>query len=90
MRCDNEPAPWVPNWDRPLLRLRGFLTPEEGARTTLHCAIHAPQKESCLYYADPKPMQPVALEQNSALAAELWRRREVWIKHSYNNLSHLG
>ena len=75
----------LPNWARPLLRLRGFLTPEEGALTTLHCAMHAPQKESGLYYADSKPMQPAALGQNSELAAELWRRSEVWIKQSYNN-----
>jgi NAD(P)-dependent dehydrogenase (short-subunit alcohol dehydrogenase family) len=75
----------LPNWARPLLKLRGFLTPEEGALTTLHCAMHAPQKESGLYYADSKPMQPAALGQNSELAAELWRRSEVWIKQSYNN-----
>ena len=75
----------LPNWARPLLRLRGFLTPEEGALTTLHCAMHAPQKESGLYYAESKPMQPAALGQNSELAAELWRRSEVWIKQSYNN-----
>ena len=75
----------LPNWARPLLRLRGFLTPEEGALTTLHCAMHAPQKESGLYYADSKPMQPAALGQNSELAAELWRRSEVWIKQNYNN-----
>ena len=75
----------LPNWARQLLRLRGFLTPEEGALTTLHCAMHAPQKESGLYYADSKPMQPAALGQNSELAAELWRRSEVWIKQSYNN-----
>jgi NAD(P)-dependent dehydrogenase (short-subunit alcohol dehydrogenase family) len=75
----------LPNWARPLLKLRGFLTPEEGALTTLHCAMHAPQKESGLYYADSKPMQPAALGQNSELAAELWRRSEVWIKQNYNN-----
>jgi NAD(P)-dependent dehydrogenase (short-subunit alcohol dehydrogenase family) len=72
----------LPNWARPLLRLRGFLTPEEGARTTLHCAMHAPQQESGLYYADSKPMQPAALGQDSELAAELWRRSEVWVNHS--------
>jgi retinol dehydrogenase-12 len=70
----------LPNWARPFLRLRGFLTPEEGARTTLHCAMHAPQLESGLYYADSKPQQPAALGQNSELAAELWSRSEVWVK----------
>ena len=68
----------VPNWTRPLLRLRGFLTPEEGALTTLHCAMHAPQQESGLYYADSKPARPAPLGQNSELAATLWERSEQW------------
>ena len=72
----------VPDWARPLLRLRGFLTPEEGARTTLHCAMHAPQQESGLYYADSKPMQPAGLGQDSELATELWERSEEWINQS--------
>jgi NAD(P)-dependent dehydrogenase (short-subunit alcohol dehydrogenase family) len=72
----------LPNWARPLLRLRGFLTPEEGARTTLHCAMHAPQQESGLYYADSKPMQPAALGRNSELASELWLRSEEWVSQS--------
>ena len=69
----------LPNWARPLIRLRGFLTPEEGALTTLHCAMHAPQEDSGLYYADSQPMQPAALGQNSDLAGELWRRSEAWV-----------
>ena len=73
----------LPNWARPLLRLRGFLTPEEGARTTLHCAMHAPQQESGLYYADSKPMQPAALGRNSELATTLWERSEVWVSEGY-------
>jgi NAD(P)-dependent dehydrogenase (short-subunit alcohol dehydrogenase family) len=68
----------VPNWTRPLLRLRGFLTPVEGALTTLHCAMHAPQQESGLYYADSKPTLPAPLGQNSELAATLWERSEKW------------
>jgi NAD(P)-dependent dehydrogenase (short-subunit alcohol dehydrogenase family) len=72
----------VPDWVRPLLRLRGFLTPEEGALTTLHCAMHAPQNESGLYYSDSKPLQPAALGRNSELAAELWRRSEEWVSQS--------
>jgi NAD(P)-dependent dehydrogenase (short-subunit alcohol dehydrogenase family) len=75
----------APDWVRSLIRLRGFLTPEEGARTTLHCALHAPQQESGLYYADSQPVQPASLGQNLKLAAELWRRSEVWIQQSQNN-----
>jgi len=69
----------LPDWARPLLRLRGFLRPEQGAQTTLHCALHAPQQESGLYYADSQPKQPAALGQNSELAKELWKRSEAWV-----------
>jgi len=72
----------VPDWARPLLRLRGFLTPEEGVLTTLHCAMHAPKQESGLYYADSKPMQPAGLGQDSELAYELWERSEEWISQA--------
>jgi NAD(P)-dependent dehydrogenase (short-subunit alcohol dehydrogenase family) len=69
----------LPNWARPLLRLRGLLTPEEGARTTLHCALHAPHTESGLYYADCKPFRPSALGQDLDLAKALWARSEAWL-----------
>lgn len=72
----------VPDWARPLLRLRGFLRPEEGALTTLHCAMHAPKQESGLYYADSKPMQPAGLGQDSELASELWERSEEWVSQA--------
>jgi hypothetical protein len=68
-------------WARPLLRLRDFLTPEEGALTTLHCAMRAPKQETGLFYADSKPMQPAGLGQDSELSAELWERSEEWIGH---------
>ena len=70
----------LPNWARPLLRLRGLLTPEEGARTTLHCALHAPHTESGLYYADCKPVRPSSLGQDPDLARVLWERSEAWIE----------
>lgn len=69
----------LPNWARPLLRWRGLLTPEQGARTTLHCALHAPHSESGLYYADCKPVRPSALGQDVDLAKALWARSEAWL-----------
>jgi retinol dehydrogenase-12 len=72
----------LPHWARPLLKLRGFLTPEEGAQTTLHCALQAPQQESGLYYSDSKPKQPSALGQRADLAAELWQRSEAWVNQA--------
>jgi len=70
----------VPGWARPLLRLRGLLTPEEGARTTLHCAMRASHSESGLYYADCKPISPSLLGQDANLARALWERSEAWLE----------
>jgi NAD(P)-dependent dehydrogenase (short-subunit alcohol dehydrogenase family) len=70
----------LPNWARPLLRLRGLLTAEEGARTTLHCALHAPQTETGLYYADCQPTAPAPLGQDTELARALWERSEAWVR----------
>ena len=70
----------VPGWARLLLRLRGLLTPEEGARTTLHCALHAPHAESGLYYADCAPFTPSLLGQDTDLARILWDRSEAWLE----------
>ncbi len=69
----------LPSWTRPLLRWRGLLTPEEGARTSLHCALHAPHSESGLYYSACKPVRPSALGQDLDLARALWERSEAWI-----------
>lgn len=69
----------LPNWARPLLRLRGLLTAEEGARTTLHCALHAPQSETGLYYADCQTTAPAPLGQDTELARALWERSEAWV-----------
>jgi NAD(P)-dependent dehydrogenase (short-subunit alcohol dehydrogenase family) len=71
----------VPAPVRPLLRLLfGMITPEEGARTTLHCAL-APQLEPATagYFVRSAPATPSALAQDRALAAELWRRSEAWV-----------
>lgn len=70
----------VPQWVRPLLRLRGLITPEEGAQTTLHCALRAPASESGLYYADCRPTRPARNGRDMALAQELWQRSEAWTR----------
>lgn len=70
----------VPQWVRPLLRLRGLITPEEGAQTTLYCAMRAPASESGLYYADCRPVRPARNGLDMALAQELWQRSEAWTR----------
>ena len=56
-----------------------MISPEEGARTTLHCAT-APEAslESGAYYDSCKPVRPSRAADDPALAAELWRRSLEW------------
>ena len=70
-------VPWLL---KPLLRLVGMITPEEGGKTTLHCAT-APElaNETGLYYDRCKPREPSAMGQDAALASELWRVSEKFI-----------
>lgn len=66
----------VPLLLRPLLKLRGLRDPEQGAQTTLYCALQAPQQETGRYYADSALKTPSKLAQDQRLAAELWRFSE--------------
>lgn len=66
----------VPRLLRPLLKLRGLRDPEQGAQTTLYCALQAPQQETGCYYADSALKTPSKLAQDQRLAAELWRFSE--------------
>ena len=56
-----------------------MISPEQGARTTLHCAT-SPEAaaESGLYYDAGKARHPSRIAQDPALAAELWRRSMEW------------
>ena len=68
----------VPAFFRPIAKLRALKTPEEGAKTTLYCAMDAPLTETGLYYSDSKVATPTALAQDMALAAELWQKSLAW------------
>jgi dehydrogenase/reductase SDR family protein 13 len=56
-----------------------MISPEEGARTTLHCAT-APEAllESGAYYDSCKAVRPSRAADDASLAAELWRRSLEW------------
>ena len=70
----------VPGFLRPLLRLRGLLTPEEGAETTLYCALQAPASESGLYYDHSRTKTPSRIAQDAQLAEQLWNQSLQWAK----------
>jgi len=63
---------------RGLMKLR-MISTEEGAQTTLFCAT-APEaaRETGLYYDKCRPRTPSVKAQDTALAAELWRRSAAW------------
>jgi hypothetical protein len=70
----------VPRFIRPLLRLRGLLTPEEGAQTTLYCALQAPASESGLYYDKCRIKIPSRIAQDTHLGEQLWNQSLQWVK----------
>ena len=69
----------LPAFLRPLLRLRGVLTPEQGAQTTLYCATQAPAAESGLYYSNCKIETPSSQGRDEALALKLWEMSMSWV-----------
>lgn len=62
----------LPSILRPLLKLRGMLTPEEGSLTTLHCALKAPYSETGLYYDQSSISLPSPQAEDKALRESLW------------------
>ena len=68
----------VPRLIRPLIKLL-MISTEEGAATTLYCATSPDvSDETGLYYDKCRVKEPSKVGQDVALAAELWRRSEVW------------
>lgn len=64
---------------RSLIKL-GMISPEQGAKTTLHCATSVEAgAQTGLYYDKEKPIEPSKLAQDARLAAELWAQSEKWI-----------
>jgi dehydrogenase/reductase SDR family protein 13 len=56
-----------------------MISPEEGSRTTIHCAT-APEASltSGAYYDSCKPVRPSRAADDPVLAGELWRRSVEW------------
>lgn len=67
-----------PGWVRPFIRHRLF-TPEQGAETVIWCATASGVSgESGRYYRNKESRPPSETARDVELAAELWRRSEVW------------
>ena len=70
----------IPFFLKPILKLRGMLTPQEGARTTLYCSLDAPHNETGQYYSSEEISSPTYVAESDALAMELWDRSYQWTR----------
>ena len=68
----------VPQFLRPILRLRKMLTPEQGAQTTLFCALNAPSHETGLYYDLSQIKVPTSHALDETQAIKLWEHSMQW------------
>jgi len=72
---------WQRRIPRPIARVMGMfmLTTEDGAKTTLHCALSDDASgETGLYYDKCRAKEPSKLAKDDGVAAELWRRSVEW------------
>jgi retinol dehydrogenase 12 len=59
---------------------RFMKSEEEGAATTLHCALDPEAgRETGLYYVDERAVEPSRLARDVALAQRLWAESERWV-----------
>jgi retinol dehydrogenase 12 len=67
-------------WPLSAIVKRNMLSTEDGAKTSLYCALSpAVANETGLYYDKCTMKTPSTLGQDKTLAADLWRRTEAWV-----------
>jgi NAD(P)-dependent dehydrogenase (short-subunit alcohol dehydrogenase family) len=71
----------VPKFLQPIMKWRGMLTPEQGAQTSLYCALEAPATETGLYYDKCKVKTPSVYAQDPIAAQKLWVNSMQWVSH---------
>jgi short-subunit dehydrogenase len=71
----------LPFFLRPLLKLRRILSPEEGARTSIHCILNASVEDNGKYFSNEKLDLPSTLALNQKLALKLWEKSVEWTKN---------
>ena len=71
----------LPFFLRPILKLKGMLTPEEGAKNVLQCAFIEASTHSGKYFSKCKPSSPSTLATDQKLAIKLWEQSESWMNN---------
>jgi retinol dehydrogenase 12 len=70
-------------WPISVIVKHNMLSTEDGAKTSLYCALSpAVANETGLYYDKCKVKTPSEIGQNMKLATELWQRSEAWVSKS--------
>ena len=76
----------LPFFLRPILKLKGMLTPEEGAKNVVHCTYVDALTDSGKYFSKCTPSLPSSLAGDRKLAIKLWEQSESWMNHYYDNI----
>jgi NAD(P)-dependent dehydrogenase (short-subunit alcohol dehydrogenase family) len=71
---------YAPKWTKPLLSIRPMIDVQEGAKTTLHCILEAPQNETGLYYAESSVAKAAAIAYSLEDAAKLWSKSKYFCR----------
>jgi retinol dehydrogenase-12 len=71
---------YAPGWTKPILALRPMLDETEGAQTTIHCLLNAPQSETGLYYADSSVTKAAPIAYSLDDAATLWSKSQYYCR----------
>jgi len=70
----------APKWTKPLLSIRPMIDVQDGAKTTLHCILDAPQIETGLYYADSSVTKAAPIAYSLEDAAKLWSKSQYFCR----------
>ena len=71
---------YAPRWSKPLLSIRSMIDVQEGAKTTLHCILDAPQNETGLYYAESSVAKAAPIAYSLEDAAMLWSKSQYFCR----------
>jgi retinol dehydrogenase-12 len=71
---------YAPGWTKPMLAWRHMLEEKEGALTSLHCVLSAPQSETGLYYADSSVVRAAPIAYSLEDAAMLWSKSQYFCR----------
>jgi len=71
---------YAPRWSKPLLSIRSMIDVQEGAKTTLHCILDAPQNESGMYYAESSVAKAAPIAYSLEDAAMLWSKSQYFCR----------